>query len=233
MAQFLANCPRCGAKKTTFDLKNSLVVGVEHGWLHTFEGAAVCRECNRHTVFWLRQNSSNTDTDFFRGKSPESFNGSISEFVDVKDYMKVSDMAASPPPDHLPDEVKNVYVEASKCYSIGCWNAAGAMFRAALDKATKSMMPKEDVEGLNNKIRNTLGLRLPWLFETKRLPDALRELSTCIKDDGNDGVHDANLTESDAADLADFAFILLERIYTEPKRLQIAAERRSQRRSLS
>jgi hypothetical protein len=38
------------------------------------------------------------------------------------------------------------------------------------------------------------------------------------------------LTRNDALDLQDFCVALLERIFTEPKRLQLAAERRAQRR---
>lgn len=61
----------------------------------------------------------------------------------------------------------------------------------------------------------------------------LRELSLCIKEDGNDGAHAGSLTKDDAEDLLDFTFALLERIYTEPERLRLAQERRNARRSKS
>lgn len=71
----------------------------------------------------------------------------------------------------------------------------------------------------------------PWLFETGRLPDSLKDLSSCIKEDGNDGAHAGNLKKSDADDLLDFTSVLLERIYTEPERLRLAKERRDARRA--
>ena len=104
------------------------------------------------------------------------------------------------------------------------------MFRLCVDLATKSMLPAEDAPGLNAKTRRDLGLRLPWLFESGRLPEALRYLSSCIKEDGNDGAHAGSLSEADAADLLDFSIALLERIYTEPERLRLAKERRDARR---
>jgi hypothetical protein len=56
------------------------------------------------------------------------------------------------------------------------------------------------------------------------LPEALRDLSSCVKEDGNDGAHAGTLTKEDAEDLLDFTTALLERLYTEPKQLALAAE---------
>ena len=81
------------------------------------------------------------------------------------------------------------------------------------------------------KTRRDLGLRIPWLFENGFLPEALKDLSTCIKEDGNDGAHAGNLSVTDAADLLDFTAALLERVYTEPERLRIAKDRRDARRA--
>ncbi|NOY87164.1 MAG: DUF4145 domain-containing protein, partial [Deltaproteobacteria bacterium] len=103
------------------------------------------------------------------------------------------------------------------------------MFRLCTDLATRAMLPECEADGLNKKVRRSLGLRLPWLFDNDHLPETLRELSTCIKDDGNDGAHEGNLTKEDAEDILDFTFVLLERIYTEPKRIELANERRETR----
>ena len=104
------------------------------------------------------------------------------------------------------------------------------MFRLSLDITTRSLLPQEETEGLNAKTRRDLGLRLPWLFDNGRLPESLRDLSTCVKEDGNDGAHAGNLSEEDAEDLLDFSYALLERLYTEPARIRDATERRKVRR---
>ena len=106
------------------------------------------------------------------------------------------------------------------------------MFRLCLDLATKVLLPPEEpvIAGLNSHIRKNLGPRLGWLFEHKHLPENLKELSNCIKEDGNDGAHDGTLTKHDAEDIQDFAVALLERLYSEPEKILLAKARREQRR---
>ncbi len=99
-----------------------------------------------------------------------------------------SKTASIEPPDHLPKNIESVFREGATCIAVGCYNAAGTMFRLCVDLATKSMLPAEDTPGLNARTRRDLGLRLPWLFENGRLPESLKDLSSCIKEDGNDGV---------------------------------------------
>jgi hypothetical protein len=68
------------------------------------------------------------------------------------------------------------------------------------------------------------------LFDNGMLPLDLRELAKCVREDGNDGAHVGNLTEQDAEDLLDFTVTLLERLITEPRKLQLAETRRIKRR---
>ena len=60
---------------------------------------------------------------------------------------------------------------------------------------------------------------------------SLRELSHCIRQDGNDAVHDGSVGEDEAEDLQDFTSHLLENVYTTPKRLELAKDRRVGRRA--
>ncbi|MFS2017384.1 DUF4145 domain-containing protein [Massilia sp. CT11-108] len=155
----------------------------------------------------------------------------INGFVNVERYLSIGDIAAEPPPEYLPEHILAAFNEGAKCLAVGCFNAAGTMFRLCVDMTTKEKLPSGDVEGLNSKTRRDLGLRLPWLFDNRYLPEDLRDLSHCIKEDGNDGAHQGTLTEADALDLLDFTTELLERIYTQPEKVKLAAERRAQRRS--
>ena len=106
------------------------------------------------------------------------------------------------------------------------------MFRLCVDLTTRKMLPdpKEETEGLNAKTRRDLGLRLPWLFDNGLLPENLRELAECIREDGNDGAHTGMLERPEAMDLLDFTTVLFERIYTEPEKLKLADKRREERR---
>ena len=143
-------------------------------------------------------------------------------------YITAKDRSVERPPEHLPESIDAVIVEANQCLSVSCWNASGAMYRLALDLCTKGLLPDGDEP--NAKTRRSLGLRLEWLFETGRLPAEIRELANCLKEDGNDGAHVGTLTSIEAEDLHDFSYALLRRLYTEPERLKTAARRREERR---
>jgi len=118
--------------------------------------------------------------------------------------------------------------------TIGCNNAAATMFRLCVDLATRPLLPDPadatKAQPPNNRTRRDLGLRLTWMFDNNILPSALRELAKCIREDANDGAHVGNLTKEDTEDLLDFAAALLERLITEPKKLELAEARRAARR---
>jgi len=173
------------------------------------------------------------DIEFVHNNSLAEFTSAVNSHMDVMGHINIKDMAVVRPPEYLPPDIEGAFKEGAICMSVDCFNAAGTMFRLCLDLATRSKLPPEEtaVEGLNAKVRRDLGLRLPWLFDNKVLPGDLRELSSCVKEDGNDGAHAGSLTKDEAEDLLDFTTALLERIYTEPKRLRLAEERRAARRA--
>ncbi len=230
MSTLVANCPRCGAGHMTFDVKDERMTGIRYDWQRIYELPCLCRRCHQFTVFVAEQSNIHDNhrlsaPDFFRDHE-----GSANDFVKVASYISLKDESAEEPPEHLPEPIKNVFVEGATCLAVECPNAAGAMFRVCVDIATRNMLPEGDVEGLTSKTRRDLGLRLPWLFQHGPLAADLRDLSQCIREDGNDGVHTGTLTLADAEDLRDFTRSLLKRLYTEPERLKVAAARRDERR---
>lgn len=232
MAELVANCPRCGARNMTFDVLSEIKIREEYGWLWWFETFSVCRHCHVATNFVLKQ-KLNTDYDYVHKAGLLEVEGSLNDYVEVHGHISIKDKASVLPPEHVPQPMADVFREGATCLTVGCYNAAGTMFRLCLDLATRSMLPVEETAGLNGKTRRDLGLRIPWLLETGRLPQALKDLSSCIKDDGNDGAHQGTLGEADAQDLLDFTVALLERVYTEPERLRLAKERTKARRAKS
>lgn len=230
MAELVANCPRCGASKVTFDVKGEQFVRQEYGWQYWFETFCICRHCNGSTTFVLAQNTG-SDSSYVHNNGVLGIKGSVNHFMRIEEYVSIKDHVKAKPPEFLPKNIEAIFKEGSVCLASQCYNAAGTMFRLCVDLSTSSLLPSEDEEGLTNKVRRDLGLRLPWLFSKGRLPEALKELSVCIKDDGNDGAHRGTLTKPDVEDLLDFTFALLERLYTEPERLKVAKERREKRRS--
>lgn len=229
-AELVADCPRCGTQKITFDLGGQNYIVTEYTWKHWYEAFCICRHCGKATTFTLAVKEA-TFGKPIRSDGLLKIAGSVNRFMDVEGYISLKDAESVPPPEHLPEAIKAAFNEGARCAAVDCHNAAGTMFRLAIDLATSTMLPAPNVDspGLNAKVRRDLGLRLPWMFDNKLLPDALRELSSCVKDDGNDGAHRGTLKKEDADDLLDFATRLLERLYTEPERLQIAKLRREER----
>lgn len=227
MSLLVADCPRCGAKQISFDLTNQVPIGIHNKWQKRLEVFCVCRACLRPTIFVVRQTEFNWGPKIDQGLANISV--AVNKIVEVERYISIQDNSAESPPEHLPEDIERVFKEGAACMSIGCNNAAATMFRLCLDLATKALLP-DQAEGLKAATRRNLGLRLTWLFDNNVLPESLRALSTCIKDDGNDGAHEGLLTKDDAADILDFTYILLERLYTEPKRLELAGQRRAARR---
>jgi hypothetical protein len=229
MAQLVASCPRCGAINMTFDVKASLFVGVQYGWLKTFETFCVCRHCDRATIFRIAQTEGGWDGIDERNQ-PERFRGSLNTFFDVRGFVNLTDNARVSAPEHTPPEIAAIFAEAASSIALSNWNAAGAMFRLAINLATKPLLPKEQIEGLTRRKKRDLGPRVEWLMENGKIAKDLFDLSECIREDGNDGAHDGTLTKEDADDLLDFTVALFERMFTEPQRLELAKERRAQRR---
>lgn len=206
------------------------MIQTKYDWQNWYEVFCVCRNCDRATVYVLSE-SSDANYEHVHDVGILKIRGSLNKFFNVEGYISRKDESTVPPPEFVPNEIQAVFIEGATCLAVGCYNAAGTMFRLCVDLATRSMLPEEDAEGLNAKVRRDLGLRLPWLFAKGLLPEALKELSSCIKDDGNDGAHAGTLQLPDAEDIKDFTMVLLERIYTEPERLRLAKERRQARRS--
>ncbi len=229
MAELVADCPRCRSSRITFDLLSAIHTRTEYGWQYWYETFAICRQCHRSTVFVLADDVD-ADHKSVHKTGLVNIDHAVNRYVRIEGIITLKDRAEVEAPEHVPDAISNVFTEGTTCLMVACWNAAGTMFRLCIDLVTKRLLPEQDVEGLNQRTRRNLGLRLPWLFDNQLLPESLRELSTCVREDGNDGAHAGTLRKEDAEDLLDFTRILLERIYTEPERIRLAAKRRRQRR---
>jgi len=213
----------------TFNIEGDHWLGSRYNWKNFFECFSVCRGCGKSTIFILAQNESSS-AGFFANNGVSSIDGCVNEIFTVTDFVSLKDMAGLAPPEHIPEKIKSIFVEGSLCLSIGCPNAASTMFRLCLDMATSDPLATGTSDAPPSRVKNVLGLRLGWLFENKILPDSLKDLSSCIKDDGNDGAHEGTLNKEDAEDIQEFTFVLLERLYTEPEKINRANQRRKLRR---
>jgi hypothetical protein len=231
MSTLIGDCPRCQSQKVTFEIAVANWYQQEYGWVDWYEVPAKCRHCNRMTIFKCALSDISAQ-EAFKKKSIWSTDAHINSFFNVIGFVSIKDNAVIIPPEHVPDDIADIFREGSACLSLSCYNAAGSMFRLALDMTTKSLLPPEGEEGGPNRAQRTrLFDRLNWLFDSHTLPLALREIADCVREDGNDAAHDGTLAKADAEDLVDFLRVVLERVYTEPQRVEEAKARRLERRS--
>ena len=230
MTELVGNCPRCKAQEITFGLTQDNLIekwsGLEGMTAGTWEAFCVCLRCYRATIFVLRQKDPDRGSLVSNGLQSLSV---VNDKVVIRSYINVTNFKKSPSPEHLPDPVAAAFQEGATCVAVGCFNAAAAMFRLSLDLATKDLLPCKAVEDLDDRTRRFLARRLTWLFDNKKLPEVLRELSSVVKDEGNTGAHDGTIDEAAAEDLIDFTERLLTHLYTEPEKLRLAQERMVQR----
>jgi len=230
MATYVDNCPRCSTQSITFDVYGLNHCGFHdspiHNKIRQYEFYCVCRQCNKTTIFIGTAKDPRAD---LTGLNIEMAKYTLIAIAHISRPLSPADLSTTEPPDYLPPEIKEAYEEGAKCLAIGCYNAAGTMFRLCLDYATKQFLPDGEDRPVS-KIRRSLGLRMDWLFENRHIPLELRDLAECVKDDGNDGAHTGTLDKLAAEDIEEFTYLFLERLYTEPARLAEAKERRAKRR---
>jgi hypothetical protein len=229
-AMFDGDCPRCGQQRTTFDILANTYAGKPDGYWEAWECFLRCRKCFRPSIGLLQRHVNGDGSPV---KCSGKYANLIFEFVEW--VFEVPNRRQCP--EHVPEEIQRIFDEAASCASIGAWDAAGTMFRKTLDVATRSITPTPDSDSepkpANWKIYKDLRPRLDWLFGHNLLSPALKDLSSCIHEDGNDAAHDATgISKAEAEDLSDFSESVLESLYTLPGQIAENRKRRDERRGL-
>ena len=67
MAELVADCPRCGSRRITFDLFAGKIIRVEYGWQQWYETFSVCRHCHHSTIHLARPGGNVTGLSFTVG----------------------------------------------------------------------------------------------------------------------------------------------------------------------
>ena len=227
MAELVTDCPRCNAKEHTFLVPSMHLVktmrtprGHE---LRFYEAFCVCKNCNESTVFKVNEKPDLTPNErqsFNSISKLMSYDRALSNIIEIRDYVNTRNMASCPAPEDIPEQIKDVFREGAESVTGNCPNAAVAMFRLCVDLATKPLHAEKNLKR-----------RLDGLFESNKLPRNLNELSHCIREDGNAGVHDGTITLDDAKDIMEFCSILLNQLYTEPAKIEAAQKRQQERKS--
>jgi hypothetical protein len=205
-------------------------IGQRAGW-DLWEAFLRCRSCFRPSIALLKEQQVSN------ASGPTSAEGGYANFGFGLEKWVFEVPNRRSTPEHVPAEVARIFEEAATCAAIGTWDAAGTMFRKVLDVSTRRITPKPDSDceqrPANWKIYKDLRLRLDWLFERGLLNPGLKELSSCIHEDGNDAAHDADgIRQAEAEDLADFTESVLKTLFTVPGQIAENRKRRDERRGV-
>ena len=201
MSVFPADCPHCGTKKVAFTLIHQHHAGKEED--NIWDTLSICGQCSRCVlVAFLMPRNTN----------PKGFLGSTryNETHVLGMYPSLPDATA---PAYTSDNVAQFYRQGMDNLP-GNWDAAGTMFRKALDTCLKSKFPR---------ITGTLKQRIDKAAEAYELTPALAEWAHQIRLDGNDAAHEEKpFSKEDAERLQTFTELVLRYLFTLPGMLQQA-----------
>ncbi|WP_439472747.1 DUF4145 domain-containing protein [Brevundimonas sp.] len=195
MALVKIDCPHCGIAHVAANI--AWQEGNPSGKLFL----ARCGACHL-PISGRAVNTAGYDTDFVKSV------GDITH-----DYWQIRqtwpEIVSLSAPEHTPASVAKRFIEGEEAYQRGNWNAAVAMYRSALDIATKGM------DGVPPRL--TFYQRLQWLHEEHRITPEMRAWADHVRIDGNEALHEPDeFTEADAKPLRLFTETFLKYAFELP-----------------
>jgi hypothetical protein len=199
MAILRRNCPHCPAEHVAFDLKWS--ERVPHMHHVAWNCSAVCGACGKPICFIALPRQPNNQG------VPSGSGGDMEQHWTVATIWPTKEPSIAPP--HTPNPVKKRFLEGEDAFSRHNWNSAVAMYRSALDIATK---------GMNGVPQNrTFFERLQWLHNNHGITPDIRSWADHVRIEGNAALHDPEeFEENDAKALRFFTEMFLRYVFELP-----------------
>ena len=195
MAVFKENCPRCGTQNVAFTILHETLCDQHGSFWDTF---AQCGYCNRGIVATFETYNKRAPSVAFRQ----------SRLLSIAPPLP--DTGA---PNYTPQNVARFFEQAMDNLSSN-WDAAGGMFRKALDTGLKSKFPK---------MKGTLYARIEEAAKKQDLTPELAKWAHEIRLGGNDAAHEEELfSEKEAKNLAVFTQLVFQYLFMLPGMLSEA-----------
>ena len=127
-------------------------------------------------------------------------------------------------PEHTPEPIADDFKEGLRCLRRGDFNAAGMMFRKALQRATTALAQTAGMTPF--KAKTPLQHRIDVLAKDGHLTDSMRDLAVAIKLDGNEAAHeeDQEFDKGAATQTQEFTELFLLYAFTLPERVKHASQ---------
>ena len=163
---FQANCPYCLTKSVAFTVRAVNSWDMD-GSIEYFDLFGRCNYCRRSivAVFRVPRTTPGLEAYMARGGHP---------------YLIFPTLPSDDAPLHTPDPAARFFKQGRHNNMSGHWDAAGAMFRKALESALKSKFPA---------LSGTLFSCIQEAGQQQQLDSNLVEWAHQIRMDGNEAVH--------------------------------------------
>lgn len=198
MSVLIRDCPHCPAEHSSFNLVWNSPTPSGSGI--TWNCAATCGACSRPITFEAVRKDHG-------GNPPTNQGGNIEPHYAIGPIWP--ERAKPSAPNHTPPTVKARFLEGEDAFGRSRWNSAVAMYRSALDIATK---------GMNGVPTNaTFFQRLQWLAENHGITQDIRSWADHVRVEGNAALHDPDeFAEGDAKALRFFTEMFLRYVFELP-----------------
>ena len=196
MAVIIRNCPHCPATRSTMTIR----------WQHATDDrhyiiTATCAACQLPICFRVRERQGYGYAPMKEDRELERDKWEILNQWPVREELSC--------PAHVPLNVGKRFLEGEEAFARKSWNAAVAMYRSALDIATKAI---EDVpQG------QTFFKRLEWLHNEHRITPDMWAWANRVRIEGNEALHDPEeFSADDAKPLRLFTETFLKYVFELP-----------------
>ena len=197
MAIFRADCPHCGIQQVAFQVINNVMITDQSGQKF-WDILARCGGCDYGVVAAFDIDSPRTTPTDHSRLIPHSL---------LKIVPEPPDTSA---PDHTPPHVASFFKQGANSLQQRNFDAAGSMFRKALETSLKSKFPE-----ISAKLN--LYKRIDKAVENHDLTPDMGKWAHEIRDLGNDAAHDeVPFSGEEAQALHDFTRLVLMYLFTLP-----------------
>ena len=206
-------CPHCGAEKMGFELSTQYSDPRHEKGVRQYRVVMVCAGCRELIIGrFINNGGSHHNSPGEVQGDPRDFGWGLLETYPAP--------APSRCPEHTPDALKRVFLQAANALKRGDPDASGAMSRKVVDNSTQMLLAEKakDYKNIHGRIEalKDLGLLTPdlatWAHE--------------VRLGGADAAHDLDpFTQDEADELLDFAELYLIYVYSLPERLELRREK--------
>jgi len=223
MPSIILKCPHCGAEKIGFELTLEYRATKAPPYTPRFLEMLLCSGCEGGLIAIFH---GATNTPYSSPKSCPTDPIAIGwKLVDVCPKPQIPQC-----PQHTPDDLKRIFLQAMNALRRGDADASGAMSRKVMDASTQrlvaTLLPEK-----NDELKNIYA-RIEALAAARKLTPDLKDWAHQLRLGGADAAHDIDAFKlEEASELLDFAELYLTYVYTLPGRLKERRERSAQEKA--